>query len=310
MSRHMRREHFFGQINCEICPNLQFLWAETLFLHHLKEHSDQDFICPSCKTRKITTEQEFHDHCVKCKTLRLKNKQRDYIQMHTSICNVCGQKIRDSKMEEHMGIHTGAAARLHCEECGFNTHSKVSLLMHSRRHMRERGMTENGNGVPIVHYCPECNKEFARKTDMEKHVRVVHKGIKETCICSYCGKSFSNKETLNRHIGKWHNIQEKNICKVCGHVAGNQKDLRHHNRVHLPPAFICPECQKGFRQRGNLVEHMRQHTGEHPYKCYFCTGYSCKSSSVLLRHLASRHKITKEGMKRNKAAQEQAQSVN
>lgn len=49
------------------------------------------------------------------------------------------------------------------------------------------------------HACMKCNASFARKHDLNRHVRVAHKqGQKVTC--ENCHKSFSRLDSLKRHV--------------------------------------------------------------------------------------------------------------
>lgn len=47
----------------------------------------------------------------------------------------------------------------------------------------------------------------------------------------------------------------------------------------------CSVCHKGFRMNGQLMVHMRTHTGEKPYSCSIC-GKVFSQSGTLTRHLA------------------------
>ena len=33
---------------------------------------------------------------------------------------------------------------------------------------------------------------------------------------------------------------------------------------------MCPVCKRGFKQKHSMVDHIRTHTGERPFKCKFC----------------------------------------
>ena len=48
--------------------------------------------------------------------------------------------------------------------------------------------------------------------------------------------------------------------------------------------FQCNQCGVSFTQKGNLLRHIKLHTGEKPFKCPFCS-YACRRRDALTGHL-------------------------
>ena len=65
--------------------------------------------------------------------------------------------------------------------------------------------------------------------------------------------------------------------------------MRNHIRNHLgEKPYKCPYCTKGFGRKDHMENHIRVHTGEKPYGCSFCTYRAAVKSDVNM-HVRRRH---------------------
>ncbi|XP_077947460.1 zinc finger protein Helios isoform X2 [Gasterosteus aculeatus] len=55
-------------------------------------------------------------------------------------------------------------------------------------------------------------------------------------------------------------------------------------QTHGDRPFQCNQCGVSFTQKGNLLRHIKLHTGEKPFKCPFCS-YACRRRDALSGHL-------------------------
>ncbi|GMT37861.1 hypothetical protein PFISCL1PPCAC_29158, partial [Pristionchus fissidentatus] len=137
-------------------------------------------------------------------------------------CTVCGVAFREQyQLARHVLIHS-ADRPYSCQTCGMSFALKVELKEHrTEAHIKE-----------------ETNESNIREMDL----------ILQTAM---------PKAKRSKCIGKKTTTQEKHECIVCGAHFSKLQHLARHETAHsgLRP-HACQMCEKSFKRRDNLKEHV------------------------------------------------------
>ncbi|GFR69131.1 zinc finger protein, partial [Elysia marginata] len=78
-------------------------------------------------------------------------------------------------------------------------------------------------------HCEECPAVFSLRRNLNRHIRVKHRGGDVRFTCDDCGATFSRLDNLTCHIRERH--------------------------TEVVPNFLCERCGLGFSQKNFLTRH-------------------------------------------------------
>ena len=79
--------------------------------------------------------------------------------------------------------------------------------------------------------CSICEKKFAQKGGLEKHIERIHETVQPSKFkCSICNNNFSFKGDLKKHFENVHELKNLGKCLICNFKSFDLK--RHMKRVH------------------------------------------------------------------------------
>ena len=113
----------------------------------------------------------------------------------------------------------------------------------------------------------------------QENVKSVHVKFRDF-VCDTCPNSFGKNSHLRRHQERVHSTARKYTCLVCSKGCVSKGDLVTHMKCHTGErSFICETCSLTFTTNSILKAHKRKHDGT-MFQCQSCDKEFSTSSNL------------------------------
>uniref|UniRef100_A0A667ZCL8 C2H2-type domain-containing protein n=1 Tax=Myripristis murdjan TaxID=586833 RepID=A0A667ZCL8_9TELE len=202
-----------------------------------------------------------------------KRSRKKYSNCKT--CPVCSKTFpRATAMRRHQEIHSSNRdLRYKCPNCDKRFRDQYDMNRHKMRvHEKEETndakMDDLGDPkTPESKNCFLCGKYFARRVDMERHMKSHSED--RPYKCAFCEKKFKHPYVLKRHQKEIYSqlslegLTDGKLCPICSRILPCTADITKHLRSHTEDRpFICVTCEKGFKYKDTLKKHQIIHGHE------------------------------------------------
>ncbi|XP_038111753.1 zinc finger protein 729 isoform X1 [Culex quinquefasciatus] len=321
----------FPRTECEQCGQT-FAYRYRLALHRVKVHGSTETPVANRPVPKTTFPRNFPcDQCDKSYHLQTnltihkakvhgvgEAPSKDRLAfLHT--CKVCEKQVTNfGVLVYHMkfkhGISIDESKFVQCPSCRIKFIAEKEMA----EHLCLKGVVRERKH-PFK--CNLCDKAYVTKTDLEHHYSAhpEYHNVK----CEQCPRGFYNDRELNLHKKHMHKPKDAYVeCKICNKLFKNQRNLKHHQQLHMDREYCCEHCGKTFKTlhllqshvqfihsnpndrliacticgkkikgKTSLKHHMKIHNNDRPFKCSFPScGKTFSTRGDLNKHVQSHTK--------------------
>lgn len=178
------------------------------------------------------------------------------------------EKVSDEESDEKQVCEIRAA------EYALRAELNLHMVEHQHRRLGSRfssGLSEN-----LKNYSGERTVQtYSKQTDLNAQLAKCKSSEIPQCkktMCSLCGTEQSN---LKRHM-RIHTRETPYTCNICAKTFSRSDWLAKHMDIHRDKRqarekkYPCDHCEKKYKSKVNLQNHLRTHTGERPFPCAIC----------------------------------------
>ena len=269
LSWHMRQVHKVTVRQCGDCGET-FENRREYKKHRRYKHTANSHVCHICgKGFKLNNALQAHLDAHAGIKLHFCEKCGDGFVRFSSLCqhrnNLHGPKKSELPFKCHLCPNTfrlqawldkhivqkhksvEKTVKEDCELCKHSLRTSVNCPLHAGQ-------------VRDAFSCPQCDKVFAKDTNLKVHMKQ-HQEPKFSC--DICHKKFTYKCNMLRHRDT-HSTEKPFHCSICAKKFCTKFLLASHMRMHNQDLmFKCEICGKGLTRKDYLKNHLKKMHPEH-----------------------------------------------